>query len=135
MARGYAASGVSGVYVVFGPDNQVYVGESRSILDRENVKLAHLLSLNWFVVKYMPDATVGERMIAEGKIARAYRRAGSQVVNRVGLPRHPVWTEENKRRASDRTARARATLAALTPDQRREVAQRAWATRRKNARI
>lgn len=131
----YASPGLAGVYVVFGPDNRVYVGESRSILDRENVRLARLLALNWTIVRYLPEATTGERRTIESQVANMYRKNGSRVVNRAGLRRHPRWTEEHKRRAGERLAVARAALANLTPAQRREVALRAWATRRKNARV
>jgi hypothetical protein len=136
---------VGGVYVVFGPDNRVYVGESADILARAVVQFARRLGLSWTIVRYMPGATRTARHVAERQLHIAYRKAGlalcsidhDEVLARAhakidvaaraeGLKRY--WREPERRAVQ--ADRMRAVNARRSHESRSQSSSLGWETRR-----
>ena len=141
-----ARKGVEGVYVIFGNDKRVYVGQSHNIIKRPTVDLARRLGVDWTIVRYMPNTTRSEREAEETKVHRVYRDAGYTIVSispkeTIRRALSAVDTKERSQRIRDawdrnpewraqQSERIRRQNAARTPESRSEASKKSWATRR-----
>jgi hypothetical protein len=143
---------IAGVYVIFGPDGRVYVGESEHILRRSNVEFARRIGLSWTILRYMPNTTRPERHRIECAVHEAYRRLGVAVVSinhKETIARAhaaiDIEARTEKIRASWRDgpsrkmlldakakARAESPNSYRTPGNRAAAARAGWITRRAN---
>lgn len=144
--RSSTKPGIAGVYVIFGPGNRVYVGQSHNVIRRPTVDLARRLGLDWAIVRYMEGSSRSEREKEETRIHKVYQDAGHDLVSispketirrahsavdfdersqqiRDAWVRHPEW----RIRQSEKM---RKQNAARTPESRSDSARKAWATRR-----
>ena len=145
---------IAGVYVVFGTNNRVYVGESADILYRKSLYVPRMLGCDWTIVRYMPGSTGPERCKMEKRIMHAYRDAGFTLVSKLkgehggvrrGTIGHAVrWSPERRKKHSDQmrvtmntperiaraTERMRLINASRTPEERSRIMLRGWETRR-----
>lgn len=72
---------IPGIYIIFGPANRVYVGESSNVPRRNSVRFARRIGLDWTIVQYMPASTEFERRDKECLVKDAYTKAGYVVVS------------------------------------------------------
>lgn len=145
---------ISGVYVIFGTNNTVYVGESANVLYRKTLAVSRALGLDWTIVRYMPNSTGPERTAIEHRAMAIYKAAGYTVVSkhkgehgglRRGTPGHARrWSLERRKKHSEQMrvtmntpaqlARAaeqmRRVNAKRTPEERSQLMLRGWETRR-----
>ena len=72
---------ISGIYIIFGYDNTVYIGESADILNRSTVQFAKQLKLDWEIIKCLPNSTKKVRLYEEGRAISRFQNEGFIVVN------------------------------------------------------
>ena len=147
---------IAGVYVIFGPQNRVYVGESADVLRRKTLSVSRSLGLDWNIVRYMTGSGGSQRSKVEHRVMAAYARAGYSVVSnhkgahggiRRGTAAHARrWSLERRAEHAARMrvvmnkpeqlrdARQRMTRmnAARSKEERTALARLTWATRRRN---
>lgn len=142
---------IAGVYVIFGPDRQVYVGESGNILQRQIVLFARRLGIPWTIVHYDKPSRRRSRLPMETRVTNSYRAAGYRVVSidmqglvarmqgnvasiysRRAESLRAYWADpDNRRRQGERVRQMQLNA---TPEQRSEWARRCWVSRHRNAR-
>jgi hypothetical protein len=145
---------IAGVYVVFGTNNRVYVGESADILYRKSLYVPRMLGCDWTIVRYMPGSTGPERCKMEKRIMHAYRKAGFTLVSKLkgehggtrrGTIGHALrWSPERRKIHSEQmrivmndparlaaaAARMKRVNESRTPEERSRLMLRGWETRR-----